>query len=188
MLHYAAIAVRALIVAVFVASLWSKVRSRDEFRAFADSISPLPMVRPRRSRLVAHVVVVAEGLIIGLTAIPASAGFGMAVAAGLLGTFAMAIAVTVRRGVVAVCRCFGPGGGQLRRQHVVRNALLAVVAAAGAAAALARPTPGIPLMVTIVLAAAGVVGAVVVVLSEQIVELFQPLTEPTSGVGRPAGR
>lgn len=136
---------------IFTASAFGKLRTRTAFRAYAAGIRPIVLVIGRRlpapmKRAVPMALAAAEaaaacalaGAACLLIAGPASgyvvaeAALGAAVALAALLT--CGVAVTIRRGIPASCRCFGAGAARpLSMAHVVRNTILLVVLAAGIA-------------------------------------------------------
>ena len=100
---------------------------------------------------------------------------GLLLLGGVLTVFTAAIVAALRRGDHAPCRCFGPKIAPLGRRHVVRNGLLFVVVAGAALTLLWRPAEawrdGHPAGLLLALVA-GLVGGMVVVLYDVLVELF----------------
>jgi cell division protein FtsX len=90
---------------------------------------------------------------------------GAVVAVVLLVGFSVGIGVVLRARSVAVCRCFGASGGVLGRRHLVRNAVLVVVA-------LAVVGGGASASVSLVAVVSGLVGALLVVGLDPVVEVF----------------
>lgn len=123
MLALVGLACRTVLVIVFAVALASKVHSRNNFRAFADSLSALG------ARRLAGIVVAAEAAVVVLLALPTVWGFIVAI--GLLAVFIAGIVRVVQGKRKVNCRCFGAGGAELNGSHVVRNALLVAVATVG---------------------------------------------------------
>ncbi|GLY53084.1 MauE/DoxX family redox-associated membrane protein [Lentzea sp. NBRC 102530] len=119
---------RLLLIAVFLAALAGKARSRQGFAEFRDSIAALV---PLPATVIAVLVLAGEALAVVLLAVPGTL-FGYGLAAVLLAAFcgAVLLAVTARKSVR--CRCFGAGGDVLGPKHLVRNGMLLAVAALGA--------------------------------------------------------
>lgn len=95
--------------------------------------------RPAAIALTAAELLVATGLVVPATGLPATlagAALFAVLTAGVLGS--------VRRGLVVACRCFGANGGQLSAVHVARNAILTLLAVAALAAALLPGGDGLP--------------------------------------------
>jgi hypothetical protein len=164
---YLAVAVRVLTGLVFLVAIVSKARS---WRAFEDSVRDMSLARPRA---VARVVVAMECLVVVAVAVPVGlvAVAGLAIAAGLNAAFIVGIRRVIRRGVAVDCRCFGGSGGHLGNTHVVRDAVLAGIALIGAIAQLAAGAPGHPAG-WLVAGFAGAAGALVAIVSEDIIGLF----------------
>ncbi|MFK0250389.1 MauE/DoxX family redox-associated membrane protein [Amycolatopsis azurea] len=166
---------------VLAVSSAGKVRGKGVYAEFVASV-PAFGVPARWARRFAAVTLAAEFVIAalllpaaGLIVAGAVAGrwlaiSGLVLAFGLFGVLTAAVWRAVARRTGAVCRCFGPARTALAYRHVVRNALLLLVAAAGV---LAVPGTGGGEPVGLTLAAAlGVVGAVAVVRFEDLAELF----------------
>ncbi|GAA2397545.1 methylamine utilization protein MauE [Actinomadura vinacea] len=154
-----------LIGLVFAVSAVSKVR---DFGGFARSVRALVPVGPGHVRLVAITTTALEALVPPLLIAPPTAPYGFGLAAALLVAFTAAIAASIRRGRRATCRCFGPSSVPLGPRHLVRNgALFACAVLGGLSPGGLPPAGGIA-----VAAAAGAVGAVLIVSLDDIVELF----------------
>ena len=96
-----------------------------------------------------------------------------ALAVVLLLAFAGAIAVVLRRGVQASCRCFGgSGAAPFRPHHIVRNLVLVAVAVTGLVAVLAGPA--LTWEAVALGAVPGVVVALLVTRLDDLVALFSP--------------
>jgi hypothetical protein len=178
---YLALACRCAVGVVFLVSVAGKLRSRPGFRAFVSWLAalPVPLVRGR-PRAVAGVMAAAEALIVVLVALPWTARAGLVLAAAVLAVFAAGTWLAMARGSHAPCQCFGVSASPLGRRHVVRDALLAVMAVVGAAAASsggARPGGvGVAL-------GAGLVVAVFVVFLDDLAVLFARTGEDAHGAG-----
>ncbi|MER7280080.1 MauE/DoxX family redox-associated membrane protein [Dactylosporangium sp. NPDC000244] len=170
-----AIGCGVLLVVIFAVSAAGKARSRAAFDEFAGSLTELRLVPRRRRRPVAAAVIAVEAGLVALFAVPGGARLAFPAAAALLTVFAVAIEITVRRGVRASCLCFGARSARpLDRVHVARNLVLAGVGALGLVAVTA-PSPGDvhPAGAALAVAAAAVAAAVVLRLDD-IAELFRP--------------
>lgn len=169
---YLLVGCQALLLAIFALSVLGKIRSRAAWSAFVRSVRELRLVPVTRVRAVAVGTVAGEGAVLLLLAVPFTAPAGLILAAMLLGVFTLTIMITIRRGVRAVCRCFGGSSTlPLGTRHVVRNAVLitaVVLATVGIAADTAAPHPG----GVAVAAAAGLIAAVILIFFDEIVELF----------------
>ena len=166
---------RCLIGVVFLVSAWSKRPVGGRFKQFSDSLAAMRLLPARAVVPVAAVVVVLEAAAVVLLMLPVhlSAAAGFVLAAVLLLGFAGSIAMVLRRGVQASCRCFGgSGSAPFRAHHIVRNLVLVAVAGAGLVAALAEPAF---VWEAVALGAVpGVVVALLVTRLDDLVELFAP--------------
>lgn len=185
---------------VLLVSAVSKVRGKTAYAEFVASVPALG-VSARWTPLSAKVTVAAEFLIAASlmpsAALTASgsgrwlAMAGLVLAAGMFGVLTAAVRRAVARRTGAVCRCFGPARTVLAHRHVVRNALLLLVALAGLAATSGVSTVDVTEPAAVVLAAAaGAIGAVAVVRFDDLAELFAGPVTQGSGVRRrkPASR
>ncbi|MEV7552080.1 MauE/DoxX family redox-associated membrane protein [Amycolatopsis sp. NPDC089917] len=166
---------------VLCASSVGKVRGKDAYAEFVASV-PAFGVPARWARSFAAVTLAAEVAIAalllpaaGLIVAGAAAGrwlalAGLVLASGLFGVLTAAVWRAVARRTGAVCRCFGPARIALAYRHVVRNALLLLVAAAGALA-VSGTDGGEPVGLALA-SALGAVGSVAVVRFEDLAELF----------------
>jgi hypothetical protein len=127
------------------------------------------------TRPAALLVVLGEAAVVPLLALPAPAAHrtGLALAAALLGAFAAAIALSLRRGSRTPCRCFGASATPLGPRHVVRNLLLTAGAAAGAVApaSTAGLHPGGVLSAVF----AGLLLGLLVTVLDDLIEALRPL-------------
>ena len=172
-MEYVEVGVRCALGLVFLVSAVSKVRSRDSWLAFTESVRALGVRRDGLVPTAATLVVLTEFAVVALLAVPvrgaAVGGFGLA--AVLLLVFTAAIAMTLRRGVRTSCRCFGASDAPLGGWQVARNAVLVVVAIAGGAAAL-RTGPAEAANVAVAVCAGLLAGGLVAVLDD-VVALFR---------------
>lgn len=179
---YLALACRCGVGVVFLVSASGKLRGRLGFRAFVSWLAALPVpLVPSRARAVAGVMAAAEALIVVLVVLPWTARAGLVLAAVVLGVFAAGTGLAVARGTRAPCQCFGVSASPLGRRHVVRDALLAVMAGAGAAAV--GPGGARPAGAAVSLGA-GLVVAVFVVLLDDVAVLFTRTSELAPGTRR----
>jgi hypothetical protein len=134
--QYVDVASRLLLLTVFVLALAGKVSGRGAWDEFVASIGKMAVIDTSKAPMAAVATTVAEAGVVVLAVVPlrwaGSASFVLA--AGLLGCLTLAVLRTVRRGTAVPCRCFGASDTPLGMPHVVRNALLVVVALAGLAA------------------------------------------------------
>ncbi|GAA3441500.1 MauE/DoxX family redox-associated membrane protein [Planomonospora venezuelensis] len=169
-MDYLVVAVRCALFVVFAASLVSKVRSRASFTSFAASL-PGFGVPGGRAGGSAAAVVAAEFSVLVLLLLPGAVPAGFALAAVLLTVFSAAMALALRRGVRAPCRCFGASAAPVSGRHVARNLVLAsaALAAGTLSAAVRQPTHPAGLAIA---ATAGAVLAVLVIMLDDIAGLF----------------
>ncbi|GAB2847707.1 TlpA family protein disulfide reductase [Lentzea nigeriaca] len=120
---------RVVLAAVFLAAVAGKVRTRQGFAEFRDSIAALAPWLPARP--LALVVLTGEALAVVLLAIPGTS-LGYALAVALLAAFCGGIVLAIRSAKSVRCKCFGAGGDVLGPKHLVRNAALIAVALVGA--------------------------------------------------------
>ncbi|GAA3989973.1 hypothetical protein GCM10022247_05740 [Allokutzneria multivorans] len=174
-----------LMCVVFGASAAGKLGGA-RWRAFVASTGLLRLLPPSSRTWAAGAVVLAESAI--ATALAGAAAFGGQVAAiagfagvaALLVVFTGAIVISLRRGDRTPCRCFGASASPLGWPHVVRNAVLLIVAGTGLAgvAAGGAPHPGVALV-------SGVAGAafgLLLVRFDDLVDLFRPVARAGDGV------
>lgn len=175
---YVTVGAMVLCGLVLLVSSVSKLRGRADYAEFVASV-PAFGIPARWTRVFAAVTVTAEVVIAALL-LPGAvvmvlgtgrwlAG-GLVLAVGLFGVLTAAVWRAVTRGSGAVCRCFGTARTPLARRHVVRNALLLLVATAGVLSIMdSTPAAIAPAAVA---AAAGALGAVLVVRFDDLAELF----------------
>lgn len=118
---------------VFAASFASKVRSADAWRSYRESIRLSGTVPKEAAILFAGALALAEVITVGLLAVPASRGFGIAAALVLSLSLTAGVGIAIARHSQAVCQCFG-AGERLSAVHLARNLMLTVVAGTGLAA------------------------------------------------------
>lgn len=168
-----------LLGAVFVVSAVGKLRSGAALRAFTASVADMKVVPAAAVAPVGIAVPALEAVAAVLLFVPATAVLGCVLALVVLAAFTIGIAVVLRRGTVASCRCFGVTERPFRVRHLVRNGVLVAVALVGAAV---NGLPGdgtAPELAAVLLAAAvGIVGAVLITMFDDLVELFAAPTRP----------
>jgi Methylamine utilisation protein MauE len=168
--EYVALACRWLTGFVFLAAAASKARGFDGFRRSVAAMAPRLAAR---SAAVAGTVTAAELLVVALLIAPETATWGMAAALVLDIAFIAAIISALRRGVQEPCRCFGATEQGLSAREVVRDVILGALTVLG----LLAGTAGLPAWNPagwLVAAVAGSVGALLIVLFDDIAELFFP--------------
>jgi hypothetical protein len=172
---------RCAIALVFVASILGKVRGQESYAGFVRAAGRLASGRVTArvpAGALAGGVIAAEAAVVVLTVLPATARVGLGLAGLLATAFAVAILAAVRRGDRAPCNCFGSSARPVGRVHLVRNAVLIVVAGLGLAAGAVDAGPVGPAGG----AAAVIVGAVLaalVVRADDLAELFGPVAPAT---------
>jgi len=183
---YLSLGLTAALWGVFTASAASKVRSGAAYRAFADSLRPLLPVRlmgPAAAAVTAAETVIVLGLTWSLVAVTAGwagarAGAGLVlVLAGLLMTaLTSGVVLAVARRTQVRCACFGVAERPLGPRHIVRNSILL----AGSLAALLSLAFGQAQPPSVggaaVAVAAGLVGALVLIRLDDLIDLFQPIS------------
>lgn len=171
---YLAIACRTAVAIAFLVAVTAKIAGRGSFGEFTRSVAAMRVVPPTTARTVAGASVTAEALVVVLTAIPAraTAVAGCALAALLSVMFSGAIAVSLRHGNRAPCRCFGRSPTPLGTRHLARNAILLLVSAAGAAAALGNGV--VHPAAAVVAAGTGLFVGLVMAAYDEVVELLIP--------------
>ncbi len=180
-MDYLAIACRCLIGLLFGVSAISKVRAAAAFAEFTTATRALlaaALPGPGRytavERWLPSTIVVTETAVAGLVVVPASARFGLGLAAVLLTGFTLAIAAAIHRDVRAACRCFGASTTPLGTAHLIRNGILLLVSSTGLAVGpgeLDRTDPA-GLVLTVGVAT---IAVVVVARLDDLVALFTPL-------------
>ncbi|MEV0977429.1 MauE/DoxX family redox-associated membrane protein [Streptomyces sp. NPDC049915] len=177
---YALLAVRLLVGIVFAASATGKLRGAGAFAGFEDSARAMG-VPARAVRPVAVTVVAGECAAVVLLALGPGGAFGFGLTLLLLAAFTAGIVRALRAGTRTSCACFGASTTPLGRRHVVRNTVLLALAAFGLAAALAgTPVPGQAAGV-LVAAFAALVGALLVIFTDELGSLFDDGAPRTQG-------
>jgi methylamine utilization protein MauE len=165
-----------LVAVVFGISAVGKLRTAGVRAAFRRSVADMAVLPARAVAPVAVAVPIVEAAAAVLLVTPPTVALGAALALALLAAFSTGIALVLRRGTRAGCRCFGTTERPYRRSHLVRNALLAAATLAGAVLS-GHPTgpPVAPIAI-----AGAVVAALVLVTFDDLIDLFSP-TPSTSG-------
>jgi hypothetical protein len=115
----------------------------------------------------------AELLVVALIAVPATAAWGLAAALVLDLAFIAAIGSALSRGVQEPCRCFGGAQRALGAREIVRDVILGALTALALLGAVAGFPDRAPAG-WFIAAVAGSVGALLVVLFDDLAELFFP--------------
>jgi hypothetical protein len=160
---------RVLIAVVFAVSAFSKLRSRPSYRAFALWLAGLPVLSARGRKGAAPAVAAAEVGIVLLLALPWTVRAGLLAATAALAVFTAGTLVILRRGVREPCQCFGAATVPMGARHVVRNALLCVVAAVGASGPATAAMRGSGVALSLAMAA---VAAMIVLFLDELTALF----------------
>ncbi|AEV87840.1 hypothetical protein ACWT_6827 [Actinoplanes sp. SE50] len=169
------IAARLLIGTVFAVAVAGKVRSGAAYREHVRSLRRMGVLPDRWVPAAAGAAAGAEAVVVVLLAVPArwTGVPGFALAGGLLAVFTAAIAVSLRGGNRAPCRCFGASSTPLGGAHVVRNLLLLGVDLAALTAMFVAARPA-TLAGGVVAALAGLIAGALVTSYDDIVALWRP--------------
>jgi hypothetical protein len=112
----------------------------------------------------------------GWAAARAGVALVLVLAGLLLAVLTTGVVLAVRRRTGARCACFGAAERPLGRRHVVRNSiLLAFVATALVGVLLGRTYP-LPSAGTVIALMAGLVGALILIRLDDLVDLFLPIS------------
>jgi hypothetical protein len=168
---------RAQLGAVFLAALVEKLRSRRAFAELVESLRELGVLPAPAWVGVGVALAALEAAVVALLAAAPAAGFALALV--LLVSFVAVLARALRRGRRVRCRCFGAAGGILGREHLARDAALALVAAAGLAAQSAAPGAGAPAAALLVAGGTGALAGLLVARWDDLAYLLghRPATE-----------
>ncbi|GLL02250.1 MauE/DoxX family redox-associated membrane protein [Dactylosporangium matsuzakiense] len=170
---YVEVGARLLLATVFAVALFGKVTGARAYAAFVDSLRQMRVLPAKAARPAAAASIATEAAVVVLLVLPwrwaAAAGFVLA--AGLLAVFAAAIAMSLRGGNRAPCRCFGASATPLGKGHIVRNSVLIAIALAGLGAAAGAGAIAVP--GAVVAGAAGLVVGIVVTAYDDIAALFR---------------
>ncbi|WP_283138244.1 MauE/DoxX family redox-associated membrane protein [Rhizohabitans arisaemae] len=168
---YVEIACRALLITVFLIAVAGKVRGRTAFQEFTASLTTLGIFSRAGSAVAAYALVGAEAVTPLLLVSPPTAPLGFAAATGTLAVLTGGVLIALRRGRRTPCRCFGRTATPLGPAHVIRNLILTAIGCTGLVAWAAGGAAAHPAGVALALAAA-VVGALLVVRLDDLMELF----------------
>jgi hypothetical protein len=141
---YTALVTRCVIGMIFTASAVAKLRGPNAFGTFVSWVRNLPVppvLLTGRGMPLAVAAAGAEAAVVVTVALPWTALAGLMLAAVTLACFAVGAFVVSRSRPGVPCACFGASTASLGLRHVVRDAVLCVIAAAGAAA-VAQAAPG----------------------------------------------
>jgi hypothetical protein len=174
-MEYVLICCRLLIGAVFMASAVSKVRSRNAYTSFriaAGELTPKMPLIPRA--LVPPAVVAGELTAALLLTVPTTVGVGFVIATALLAAFTAAITMAVRARRRVACNCFGASSTPVGPAQLIRNGVLLAASSTGAVLAFSTTSPALEPIGVLTATAAALLGTGLVLLTEDIAELFQP--------------
>ena len=172
---------------VFAVAVAGKIRGRARLREFRRSLVATGLVPRRWATAAAATVLAAETATLVLLLAPVTRPVGFALAVAVMAGFVTGVWLVVRRGVRAVCRCFGAAGGPLSGVHLARNLTLLGVSLAGLVASLTSATPIDPRSpVLLPVAVAAVVVAVLLIRAEDVAALVRPAAAPDGPPRRPA--
>ncbi|MGP3956892.1 MauE/DoxX family redox-associated membrane protein [Nonomuraea sp. 3N208] len=167
-MQYVVLACRVAIGVVFLVAVLGKMRGRSAFAGFRVSVRGLVPLGPRASTALSGAIVLAEGCVVVLLAIPGTVQVGLMLAGTVLAGFCAGIIRAMRSGSTTPCRCFGATGTPLGRRHLVRNTGLLALVAAGLVPGHTSPHPaGIALSVLV-----GAVLAAIVIFFDDLADLF----------------
>ena len=175
---YIEVVCRVTLLGVLATAAFGKLRSRQALRALAGSLVAMRVVRAGRARRVAVLLVVAEVSTVAMLGVWWLPVLGFVAAAALMAVLTAGVVKVLLGGAAAPCRCFGASTTRVGWFHAVRNAGSCAVAVVGGAAAIAGGA-GEPAGLVVAGAIGGTAAALLVVLDE-VVELFRP---PPAGVG-----
>jgi hypothetical protein len=178
-----ALACRVLLGTVFVVSVASKVRSRSAWRSFSSWLTGLPL-RPASHRGAPAGLVAAESAVVLLVAWPEGPAAGLITGSVLCLALTIGLVLALRRGSRQPCQCLGSSSEPLGGQHVVRNALLLVLAVIGIVSELGnvRPAGDAEAALAVI---GGLAAAMVITFLGDITALLMPPARPASGAAPP---
>jgi hypothetical protein len=172
------LACRLLVGTVFAVSAMAKLRSRGTWRSYSSWLAGLPL-KPLRGHAAPALLSGADVAVVVLVAIPVSPPIGLAAGAAMSMALTLGLATAVRRGSRQPCHCFGSSSEPLSALHVVRNALLLVLAATGVACAIAgarAPAPG-PAEAALAVVG-GLTAALLIIFFGDVAALLRPTPRP----------
>lgn len=172
---YLAVTGRVGLATVFVLAVAGKVIGRGAFLEFTRSVTRLTGWSGRPARVAARLTVAGETATVVLALLPprwcglAGCLLGLLLTAG----FTIAVGASLRRGEAAPCRCFGRSSTPLGARHLLRNAVLLLIAGVGLVGQW--PDPAMSPAVVLTGAAAGLFLGLAVAAFDDIVGLLAPL-------------
>ncbi|GAA2041564.1 hypothetical protein GCM10009839_50050 [Catenulispora yoronensis] len=166
-------AARVLVGVVFLVAAVGKARDVKGFAASVRELPGVPRVLGGLGGLAAPGVIVAEAAVAALLAAPMTIVWGFALAVILDTSFLVVILKVLRSGTSASCNCFGTTPREFGMRHVVRDLLLGAVALIGLAGAAGNQgRDGVSVPAWVLCALVGAVGALVLVLFDEIADLY----------------
>jgi uncharacterized membrane protein YphA (DoxX/SURF4 family) len=130
-MRYLELSCRMLLLAVFLASVVSKVWNRRSFQEFTRTVAELRRWSEPLARRFAGGTIALELTVVALLVVPASARYGSGLAVAALAAFTWVLFRAVSGGTRASCRCFGASDSPIGWLHVARNLVLIAVGVAG---------------------------------------------------------
>ncbi|MEV5413994.1 MauE/DoxX family redox-associated membrane protein [Thermopolyspora sp. NPDC052614] len=173
---YVLLGCQIMVGTVFLASVAGKVRGRRAYSAFLAAIGGLaPGLPPSRRQALAPLMIAGESAVAALLAVPVTARAGFVAAVVLLAVFTVAITAAIRARRRVSCACFWDSSVAVGPAQLIRNGVLLACSLTGAVlgpgAWSAAPEPG----GVAAAALAGLAGAGLVILTDDIAALFRPL-------------
>lgn len=180
MMAYVALGCRCMVGLVFAVSVLGKLRGRGSYARFVAAtgrLGPGRVLARIPAPAVAAGVIGAEAAVPALLVAPGTARIGFALAGLLAVVFAVAVLAALRRGDRAPCQCFGGSARPVGGMHLVRNGVLAAAAGLGVASGAVAAGPPEPAG-GVLAAVAGAVLAALVVVADDVADLFRPVAPP----------
>jgi Methylamine utilisation protein MauE len=185
--NYLAVGAMATLGWLFGTSGLSKTRTaaaRNDLRISLRALTWLPKqaVGPVAATLSLAEIALALGCAVAIAAsilrLPGHRAFALTAlvsASALVAILTVGVGATLRSGEPARCACFGRDERPISRVHLLRNALLLLIAIAGVGALARSPGEPIDAASGALAVAVGVILSVILVNLDDIVTLFKPL-------------
>lgn len=170
---------RVLLVLVLGAACVGKARSRRAFAGFRQSLVGVPGIGRDSAQLVAAGVVATEAVACLLIFVPSTVAIGFALASVLFFLLVLGISIALARGTRVTCRCFGLRGSSIGAAHLVVNVCLLAVAAGGLWSSPRVAAADIQTAPSVAAAGIGLIGAGMVVVMDDVMELLHPTHQRT---------
>jgi Methylamine utilisation protein MauE len=174
---YVSVGCRSALVLIFVIACISKVQNTESYRAFHESLGDIGLPSALAVRALSVVIPVAEAVVALLIAVNRTSVWGLAASVGLLASFTAGVGVAKARGRTVRCRCFGESSVSTTGEHILRNAVLAVISIAGMLASLA-PAGHLRAAMAIFAIGIGVIGAGLFLRWDELAFLLRPPSRP----------